>query len=1218
MNDNKMMTPVLSKVLCCAILIFGFVSNVTNAEDIELYVGSTDQRSGAKPQVLIIFDNSGSMAGIMSTKASYDPATTYPAVGSDNSLNERFVYFTKGSGVDSSIPFTGNGETRRFLDDINGCHTAALKLADVGFYTGHIREYAFSGNTGSWQEIPDNNGANIDVIDCWDDVRLSDPVNAKFIYPNGTESTLPSGYPIDGAGNKLNPVYYTADIADSNTNIGSGEVVTLYTDNYLRWYHGTEIEMVDSTKLAVAKNTINDLLNSAPSVDFGLELFNMDYPREGYRDGGRIVSGIQEMTDTTRTALINTIENIDAETNTPLCESLFEAYRYFAGKSVLFGDNDSDYYRWYDGNTPARDTSVESNGVYLTPYNACSNEINVILITDGQPTQDHAADTSSSRVSETFTPITGLAGMGAPFDYGSGTSYLPALSKWMNENDINSNLAGDQTVTLYTVGFGEDAITDAGTLLEAAATGKKSDGTVGYYPAEDATALASALRSALIGILNSTSTFSSPAIASNNFDRTRSLDSIYYAMFLPERGPRWRGNLKKLRLVGQTQQDADGNVAISASGNIEDTARTYWSSTADGNEVSEGGVVEMFSGLNLTNRTLYSNIGSGSGFGTLTKANAAITAGSTAALATYMGVLEDELDNNFDWVKGYDIDDDDNDTVTTDNRSDIFGDPLHSKPLVINYGPASNPDIRVVVGTNAGFFHMFDDNGTTITESWAFMPYELLPNIKLLRDNIAGSDKVYGMDASPMSYILDNNGDGLIDASDGDKAWIFTGMRRGGSSYYAIDVTLPDSPSFMWKLSPSDTGMSEMGQSWSKPSLAFVKNNVTDGEPNPSLIIGGGYSTNKDGTSTTTDPSGKAIYIIDAQTKALKWSLTPAVTAGVNTSFSGIVDGIPGEIKTMDSDFDGYVDRLYSVDVGGNVWRVDMPGSDPTSSTTPWTSFKLAELGGAGADDRRFFSAPAVARSFFSHVSETEITNADSSTETITIRKEIPFDGVLVGSGNRSHPNDTTINDSLYMLQDRNVITKSYVDELPAAILPTNLYDITSNPFGAAATDDEWIALEVDLSGYLGWKFSLSASGEKSLSSASVIGGVAYYTSFTPAAAISDNACVLLAGEGTLYALNMHFGTAVYDQITYSVGDKIPDTPELFLGEDGDGDSELLLVGTDSCEGSASDCTAGVFTLKPIPSDPTPCGDSCTTSTASFGIRTFRNYIYVTEGAEGH
>lgn len=1193
-------------------------SSVTYAEDIELYVGSADQRSGVKPQVLIIFDNSGSMSGIMQTKATYDPSVTYPAIGSDNSLNDRFVYFTKGTGVDATIPVPDNNEARRFLDDINGCNTARQKLATVGFYTGHIREYKFSGNTGTWDEIPDNNGANIEVIDCWDDIRLQDPTNASYVLPNNQLQALPSGYPIDGAGSKRSPVYYTADVADSNTDLGSGEVVTLYTDNYLRWYHGTSVSTVPSTKLAVAKQTMNDLLNSAPSVDFGLAVFNMDYPNEGYRDGGRIVSGIQEMTDANREALLGTINNISAETNTPLCETLFEAYRYFAGKSVLFGDNDDDYSNWYNGNSPPRDTSIESSGVYVSPYSECSNEMNVILITDGKPTQDNTADTSADQLSETFVPITSFENIGAPFAFDGGDSYLAALSQWMKTHDVNESMPGMQTVTTYTVGFGEDAINEAGSLLEAAATGTKTDGTVGYYPAEDATALAAALRSALINILNSTSTFSSPAIASNNFDRTRSLDSIYYAMFLPDVGPRWRGNLKKLKLVGQVQQDADGNSAIDSDGNIDDNARTYWSSTADGNEVGKGGVVEMFNSVTLSSRRLYSNIGTGTGLATLNKTNAAATAGSTSSLATYMDVPESDLDDYFAWTRGYDIDDDDNDGNTADNRSDIFADPLHSKPLVINYGPPSDPDLRIVVGTNGGFLHMFDDNGDTITESWAFMPYELLPNVKLLRDNIAGSDKVYGMDGSPMSYILDKNGDGTIDASAGDKAWVFIGMRRGGSSYYALDVSIPDSPRFMWKLGPSDTGFSEMGQSWGKPTLTYVKNNVDSNGARPSLILSGGYSTNKDGTSTTTDPVGKGLYIIDAQNKTLIWSLTPAVTAGKNTAFSGIVDSMPASIKALDSDFDAYTDRLYGVDAGGNVWRVDMPGTEPLSATKPWTVHKLASLGGTGTQDRRFFYEPSVARSFFSHVSETEITNADLSTETIRIRKEIPFDGVLVGSGNRSHPNDTTVNDMLFMIQDRNIITQSFTDEIPTTITLSNLYDITSNPFGSATTDDEWVAKELDLSGYLGWKYSLSTSGEKSLSSASVIGGVAYYTSFTPAAEVVDNQCLLMAGEGTLYAFNLHYGTAVYDKIAYSVGDKIPDTPELFLGEDDEGNSELLLVGTDNCESNDVNCTnAGVFELKPIPDDPTPGADNSNNS-SNFGIRTFRNYIYVTEGAKGH
>ena len=1222
------------------------------SEDIELYVGSTDLRSGQKPQVLIIFDNSGSMNGHMLVKESYDPSTTYPAYRSDNSLNDDFIYFTKGTGVDGTIPEPTNSETRRFMSQYNGCHTAVQKLATVGFYTGHIRQHQYKGNTGTWQVIPENSGANVKVIDCWDDINLQDPTNASYRLNNSTDVVMPSGYPVDGLGTKNNPVVYTADVADSNTNIGSGEVVTLYSANYLRWLHGTSVSTTFKSKLEVAKETINDLLESAPSVDFGLQLFNLDYPSEGYRDGGRIVSGIQEMNDANRLALMSTVSSIAGETNTPLTESLFEAYRYLAGKSVLFGDNDTNYSSWYRANRPPRDTSIEDNGMYISPYGSCSNEIYVILITDGQPTQDHAADTSAGSLSESFTPITGLPGIEAPFTYGHGLStYLPSLSKWLHENDINENPAdGIQIVTTFTIGFGEDAVNEAGTLLEAAATGKKPDGSVGYYPALDATTLGSALRSALVEILNSTSTFSSPSIASNNFDRTRSLDSIYYAMFLPDLGPRWQGNLKKLRLDGQVQKDADGQPAINAAGNIDGNARTYWSSTKDGNEVYQGGVVEMYQNMSLANRTIYSNVGMSGGMTPLTKANAQITAGSEALLATYMGVDAADLQDYFDWNKGYDVDDDNGNASTSDNRADIFGDPLHSKPLVVNYGPVANPDLRIIVGTNAGFVHMFDDNGTTIEESWAFMPYELLPNIQLLRGNVSGSDKVYGMDGSPMSYVLDKNGDGLIDAAAGDKAWVFMGMRRGGSSYYAFDVSLPDSPRFMWKIDTSTTGFSEMGQSWSKPTLLYVKNNVGEHGAKPSLVFGAGYSTNKDSTSSADDPVGKeqkiipirvkncspdgllksriyidkGLFIVDAESGDLVWSLTPAVTSATNTSFSGIVDGIPSQIKVMDSDFDGYTDRMYAIDVGGNIWRVDMPSENPFSASKPWTVFKLASLGGTGAEDRRFFSAPTVARSFFSHVSETEITNADNSTEQIIIRKEIPYDAVMVGSGNRSHPNETGVNDMLFLVQDRNIVSQSFNDDIPSVITTSNLFDISDNPFGSATTDEEWVLKEMDLSQTLGWKFSLPNSGEKSLSSSSVIGGVAYYTSFTPADEIADNECVLLAGEGTLYAMNMHYGTAVYDKLAYSVGDKIPDTPELFLGEDEQGNSELLLVGTDNCDGNTTTCTtAGVFELKPIPDDPTPCsGDECGDGQGddnnNFGIRTFRNYIYVTEGAKGN
>ncbi|MCV5540521.1 hypothetical protein OFN30_34880, partial [Escherichia coli] len=49
--------------------------------------------------------------------------------------------------------------------------------------------------------------------------------------------------------------------------------------------------------------------------------------------------------------------------------------------------------------------------------------------------------------------------------------------------------------------------------------------------------------------------------------------------------------------------DQSGLPAISSDGTILESARTYWSSTSDGNKVAEGGVQEMLAAK--TNRNLY-------------------------------------------------------------------------------------------------------------------------------------------------------------------------------------------------------------------------------------------------------------------------------------------------------------------------------------------------------------------------------------------------------------------------------------------------------------------------------------------------------------------------------------------------------------------------------------------------------------------------------------
>ncbi|OUL58743.1 pilus assembly protein [Pseudoalteromonas ulvae] len=1192
------------------------------SEDIELYIGDKKVQFDTKPQVLIIFDNSGSMGTKIQTVAGYDPLETYPVVSSfDNSLNEDFVYFTIGSGVDNELPRTDkNSDTKRFHSNVNGCDTAQQSLNKYGFYTGFIREHQYKGNTGSWVELKENSGAStISALDCLDDVLAENGDNTGMSLKIGGKTytsadSILQGLPVNGASKNANNFYTgdttpTADEVTSATNVfNGGQIVTLYDPNYLRWYHAEEKQTVELSRLKVAQEAITTVLNATPIVDFGLMIFNLDYKGEGVRDGGRIIVPFGNKNDD----VIAKVQAIEAETNTPLCETLTEAFRFFAGRSVVYATEDTNCSKnscgfSYTGNTPAYDTSIMSGSEYISPFKeGCGSNAYVILVTDGVPTVDNDADGYVSSLIATKTDPSNATTNTSPYGFKVGnsnrTSYLPNLAHWMNNNDVNTKVSGDQNVSLYTIGFGEGAEDAEELLLEAATKGGGK-----YFPARSSIELSQAFSRALSKILEVNTTFTSPSVASNNFDRTRSLDSVYYAMFLPQEGARWLGNLKKLRISGTTVKDQDNKDAINNEGNIKENARTFWlpsDESADGNLVTAGGTNLILT--QTQNRTIYTNIGTGTPLPIFSKTNASSYAGGDAALASVMNTSEAELANLFNWTQGYDVDDDNGNQNTQEKRDDIMGDPLHSKPLAINYGDGN---VRILVGTNAGFVHMFKDNGDTVTEEWSFIPYELYGNLATLRDN-TGGQKVYGMDGSPAVYFDDKNDNGVVDP--GDRVWAYIGMRRGGSSYYALDISKPDAPSMLWgsPLTPSDPGFNELGQSWSRPKVTFID---IDGAGNlPVLVIGAGYDLNKDNDAITPDSSGRGLYIVNAQTKALLWSLTPASSNGINKQFDGL-HSVPSDIATLDSDYDGYTDRLYFTDSGGDVWRVDMPGSNPFDGDTPWTTIKLASLSSSSSpNDRRFFSQPEVARTYFSKITKSTVTENGETTTTYA-RKTQPYEAILVGSGNRAHPTYRNTSDGLFMLRDENTVTKSFVksEDIPAVITIDKLMDITNDPFANSLSNtDGFKELEIDLAAFNGWKYLLS-SGEKSLSKATVVGGIAYYTSFLPSENNDLEQCVLDGGGGSLYAFHLHYGTKVYDNLTIDVGNRVPDTPQLFFG-DHDGSSQFLLIGVGAGEDASGTVQAKSIVTNLVPTDLDGDGriDLVQQGAGFFGLKTHRTYLY--------
>lgn len=1162
----------MKKLITIAVLTF--VSYCSYSDDTELYISDTVKQSGKRPQVLIIFDNSGSMGREETVKQSYSSSKTYSGIGGDNSAKNSTIYYSKG-GLTGVLPVpTKSVEQRHFAASVNNCASARNILEKTGFYTGRIREYVIKGNSGSWQEIPDTTGATVKVIDCQDDVEkvpetFTPLVNSSInlgINPV-TLGGMSNGYPVNGKGTKLAPVYYGSLVESKASVSWTGELVTLYTDNFLRWHHGTNIPNVDKERLEIAKESIINVINAAPAVDFGLQIFNYNLGNtNSSANGGRIVAGIREMTATNKKNIIDIIDDdIRAKTNTPLCETLYEASRYFAGKSIYYGNDATQASGYTYANTPPRDTSIEISNVYQSPFSGCHSKAYVILITDGSPTQDNHADSLVTKLKEVVdngdgtTTTTNFSG--SKF---SG-NYLPALAGWMKNHDVNALLPKKQTVETFPIGFSKDA---PETLLQE--TAKQGNRKELYFKATNSTQLTAALLNILENLEPSNESLTSASVAANNFDRTETLNSVYYAMFDPQHGPRWQGNIKKYKVVNDVQVGANGVNAIDdTTGHFSDNVRSFWTpanAKADGTIVGEGGVAEML--RKKTNRTIYSDIGAGGALAKLTFSNAKTSFGSRAALATALDVTDtkDEIKAMLNWAKGIDVDDEDEDKDATDIRYDVFGDPLHSKPLVVNYG---NNKIRIVIGTNAGMLHMFEDVNDTIDELWSFMPKEFFKNIKPLRENFSTADKVYGIDGRITSHIQDNNGDGVINGT--DKVWIFFGLRRGGNSYYAIDISTT-TPKLLWHIDEKTKGFEELGQSWSKPKIVFSKINATKTSAKPVVIFGGGYDIKKDQKAVGgNDTVGRAIYMVDAETGDLKWSLAPS---GGTTAFTGITDSIPSGVATLDSNGDGLSDRLYVGDTGGNIWRVDMPDANPNDTKNPWTVFKLASVGSNSkvVEDRRFFYEPSIVRAFITETIET-VSNGKS----IIRQQETPYDALLIGSGDRSKPLGSDTQDAFFMIKDENIYTRSFTasttPKTPSPIVhsaaSSDLYNLTTSVFdNASLTDIDRQKKEIELSNKKGWFINFNKSkGEKNSSSAIAINNVVYFNSYTP----PDNNvlfCEVPGGTGRLYAVDLAQGRQIYKWKNDGVIDEkdrsividqsFLDSPTLIVVPNDDGDPNTI------------------------------------------------------------
>ncbi|WP_100912976.1 pilus assembly protein [Pseudoalteromonas spongiae] len=934
----------------------------------------------------------------------------------------------------------------------------------------------------------------------------------------------------------------------------------------------------NKSRLIVAQEAVNEVIDGATDVEFGIGVFK-DYT-------SHIVAGIGTKTNAELKAVIN---GLNADDGTPITDSAFQVYRYFSGGNVFEKSSLSSN----------RDTSIENGNVYISPFAnltgpggsyqpRCDNNAYFIMMTDGDPSgnssyHDAAGPIATLWPDDKYTKAKyKYNDAGDTTELGSNFQHFPRLAEYMAKNDVYSKDTKVNNVYTYTIGFGGAMSPEGKGMLKAAADKGKGK----YYDTDDPTQLNANLKATLNQILELSGNFTSPSVAASQSDNTRTKDFVYYSLFSPTGSTRWNGNIKKLKISGHTVVDQTDSPAINDKGEIDKHAKTFWldynPSTGDapgpdGGNVALGGLNAQIKITSPVNRKIFTDVGNSD----FKSENSSVLSNIKLALNEYYGggASEQQAKDLINWMRG--IESGSGDDIVL--RQHILGDALHSKPAAITYEGSDGDKTHLLFGTNAGFVHFFEDTSATqATEVWAFIPSELFSIQPALMDNAAG--KLYGMDLTPTIYHDDSNGDGKVNA--GEKVWAFIGMRRGGSTYYALDISNRTAPKLLW--SKGKAAYPSLGQTWSQPKVVYV--NHPSYAKKPLLVFGAGYDKKQfeEGAANTV---GAGIYLVDAETGNKVWSTD-------DISFDG-KDSIVGRIATLDSDYDGYTDRLYAADTGGKIWRIDLAGTNPAD----WSAFEFASLPG------NFFYQPEVARSYYSKVTsysvDGEVVNAT--------RMTVPFEAIVVGSGNRTTPMDTSNSDKLFMVRDTNVITKSYKTDAPDPIKLIDLMEIDPNTFGSLTNDPaRFIGKEFEFAKKGGWAYSLTGVGEKALAKPAIIGGVAYFPTFM-ASTTDSSSCSLTGGEGRLYAFHLHYAVNIYENAYTVTGDSIPPTPELVYSEDSDENSQFLLIGI-----GAGENNSGIIKAKSINDSAVPelvCdenGKNCSIKLVGdfVGFKTHRSYMY--------
>ena len=629
-------------------------------------------------------------------------------------------------------------------------------------------------------------------------------------------------------------------------------------------------------------------------------------------------------------------------------------------------------------------------------------------------------------------------------------------------------------------------------------------------------------------LINRGLSYTAPVVSVDSENGTQHGGSIFMTLFSPLDNNQWQGNLKKYGLAylersecpGRedhewTIVDKNGDIAVDCDGAILEDSISYWSDSSDGGFTGKGGAGQIL----LDSLIEVDNLTAADDYHSFRNIKAYL-GDPTGTFVTFNrdNVTKDELgvgddatrDKIINYIYGYSYDAD-SDGRPVEKRGWVLGDIIHSEPKIIEYFEPSTGELQyryIAVGANDGMLHVFTDTNVFFDgkmhfageEIFAFIPTDLLTELNEMA--APSTPHTHMVDGSPGLFRpgTNDNTSGYL-----NKTLVF-GERRGGRSYWALDVTNPDPASWFirWHIAGGSEGITtpvtqhinELGYSWNKPVFTELK--ISESENKYVMIFPGGYDypredgfpeafldINNNGAwdageahaataggtevydkyNPTIDEMGRGIFVVDMDGGSLLFKVVfgegVEKTAGVEQTSNEMKYCFPADISIIPFSDSNLL--MYAADIYGQIWKIkydyyaDTVHSYESELSTRWTVKRIFTVN-PGAD-LASGTGEGLIESFSDADPDTPGYNTADQGHKTFYSPDVSFFGnewtnrpvLYFGTGDRAHSRYTMISNRFYAVED----TDSLVDETNLLNLTCNELDIDADADNDGEADDE-------------------------------------------------------------------------------------------------------------------------------------------------------------------